>query len=187
MSPDFWVARERRVFFHTTVNGFTVNVVTKRLVSAEAGQAAEARRRDMKAQRILMVDDDRDLVASVKAFLEARGYAVDTAYSGIEAREQLKKRRPDLVVLDIMMDYDTDGFNVAYKLRDEPETARIPVIIMSGFTKELETKTHIFEPMMYREWPAAKFFEKPVKLSALAEAIAGLLAGDEVPAAAKEA
>ena len=141
----------------------------------------------MKAQRILMVDDDRDLVASVKAFLEARGYTVDTAHNGIEAREQLKKQRPDLVVLDIMMDYDTDGFNVAYKLRDEPETARIPVIIMSGFTKELETKTHIFEPMMYREWPAAKFFEKPVKLADLADAIAGLLAGDTAPTVAKEA
>ena len=36
---------------------------------------------------------------------------------------------------------------------------------MSGFTKELDEKTHVFEPMMYREWPAAKFFEKPVKLA----------------------
>jgi len=90
-------------------------------------------------------------------------------------------------VLDIMMDYDTDGFNVAYKLRDDPQTERIPVIIMSGFTKELETKTHIFEPMMYREWPAAKFFEKPVKLAELADAIAGLLADAEAPAATEEA
>ena len=47
---------------------------------------------------------------------------------------------------------------------------------MSGFTKELDTKTHVFEPMMYREWPAAKFFEKPVKLADLAAAIAELLA-----------
>ena len=141
----------------------------------------------MKAKRILVVDDDRDLVQTTKAFLEARGYAVSTAHSGIEARDELANQRPDLVVLDIMMDYDTDGFNVAYKLRDEPETERIPVIIMSGFTKELETKTHIFEPMMYREWPAAKFFEKPVKLADLADAIAGLLAGDAAPTVAKEA
>ncbi len=141
----------------------------------------------MKAKRILMVDDDRDLVTSVKAFLEARGYTVDTAHSGVEARERLKVRRPDLVVLDIMMDHDTDGFNVAYKLRDDPETAHIPVIIMSGFTKELDTKTHIFEPMMYREWPAAKFFEKPVKLAALADAIAGLLADADASTASEEA
>lgn len=137
----------------------------------------------MKAKRILMVDDDRDLVASVKAFLEARGYEVDTANSGVEARERLALRRPDLVVLDIMMDYDTDGFNVAFKLREDPETAGIPVIIMSGFTKELDTKTHVFEPMMYREWPAARFLEKPVKLATLADAIAELLAA-EAPAAA---
>jgi two-component system, OmpR family, alkaline phosphatase synthesis response regulator PhoP len=139
----------------------------------------------MKAKRILLVDDDRDLVAGVKAFLEARGYAVDTAHSGIEAGERLAARRPDLVVLDIMMDYDTDGFNVAFKLREEPETERIPVIIMSGFTRELETKTHIFEPMMYREWPAARFFEKPVKLADLAAAIAELLAEAEAPLAEK--
>ena len=50
---------------------------------------------------------------------------------------------------------------------------------MSGFTKELDTKTHVFEPMMCAqksEWPAAKFFEKPVKLAVLADGIAELLA-----------
>jgi len=137
-----------------------------------------------KPKTILVVDDDRDLVDSVKAYLQARGYAVTTAHSGIEAREELGRKRPDLVVLDIMMDYDTDGFNVAYKLHEEPETERVPVIIMSGFTKELETKTHIFEPMMYREWPAAKFLEKPVKLSVLAETIALLLEPEKQTAAA---
>jgi len=136
----------------------------------------------MKAKTILVVDDDRDLVQTTKAFLEARGYRVNTAHSGIEARDELKRERPDLVVLDIMMDYDTDGFNLAHGLHDDPDTARIPVIIVSGFTKELDTKTHVFEPMMYREWPAAKFFEKPVKLAALADAIAGLLEGVDQPA-----
>lgn len=135
----------------------------------------------MKAKRILLVDDDRDLVLSVQTYLEARGYEVDTAHSGVEAREQIEKRLPDLAVLDIMMDYDTDGFNLAHGLREDERTKAIPVIIMSGFTKELDTKTHVFEPMMYREWPAARFFEKPVKLAVLADAIAELL-GDK-PAA----
>ena len=137
----------------------------------------------MQGKNILLVDDDRDLVQTTKAFLEARGYAVATAYSGIEARDELKRLRPDLVILDIMMDYDTDGFNVAFKLHEDPETADIPVIIMSGFTKELETKTHVFEPMMYRDWPAAKFLEKPVKLADLAATIAELLAADKADVA----
>lgn len=135
----------------------------------------------MRRKRILLVDDDRDLVAGVKVYMEARGYDVDIAHSGVEARERLQQRLPDLVVLDIMMDYDTDGFNVAFKLREEPETAGIPIIIMSGFTKELDTKTHVFEPMMYREWPAARFLEKPVKLADLAAAIAELLAESGEP------
>jgi DNA-binding response OmpR family regulator len=136
----------------------------------------------MRRKRILLVDDDRDLVAGVKAYMEARGYDVDTAHSGVEGREKIAAGRPDLVVLDIMMDYDTDGFNVAFKLREDPATADIPVIIMSGFTKELDTKTHVFEPMMYRDWPAAKFMEKPVRLADLAAAIAELLADGEQPA-----
>jgi CheY-like chemotaxis protein len=167
------------VFFETTVNEFTVKMITSPDVPAKAEYAEVQRRSVMKAKRILLVDDDRDLVASVKAFLEARGYEIDTAHSGIEGHERIREHRPDLVVLDIMMDYDTDGFNVAFKLREDPETADIPVVIMSGFTRELDTKTHVFEPMMYRDWPAAKFLEKPVKLADLADTIAEVLAGGE--------
>jgi DNA-binding response OmpR family regulator len=140
----------------------------------------------MNAKRILVVDDDRDLVETTRTFLEARGYAVSTAHSGVEARDELARERPDVVLLDIMMDHDTDGFNLAFKLRDEPAAERIPVIIVSGFTKELKTKTHVFEPMMYEEWPAARFFEKPVKLSVLADAIAEVLTGDDSPAPAAQ-
>jgi CheY-like chemotaxis protein len=165
--------------FETTVNDFTVKTLTNLDVPAMAECAEVQRRSVMKAKRILLVDDDRDLVASVKAFLEARGYEVDTAHSGLEGHERVRVNRPDLVVLDIMMDYDTDGFNVAFKLREDPETTDIPVIIMSGFTKELDTKTHVFEPMMYRDWPAAKFLEKPVKLADLADTIAEVLTGGE--------
>jgi CheY-like chemotaxis protein len=171
-------------FFDITVNDFTVNEVTN-LASAR-GTAAQQEEETM-ADTILVVDDDRDLVASTKAYLEARGYRVNTAHSGLEARAEMQRRRPDLVVLDIMMDYDTDGFNLAHGLKEDPATAGIPLIIVSGFTKELDEKTHIFEPMMYREWPAAKFFEKPVKLGKLADAIARLLAGDEAPAEAPRA
>ncbi len=140
----------------------------------------------MNGKRILVVDDDRDLVETTKTFLEARGYVVSAAYSGAEARDELARQRPDLVLLDIMMEYDTDGFNLAFELRDEPEARRIPVIIVSGFTKELKTKTQVFEPMMYEDWPAVRFFEKPVKLAVLADAIAGVLLHEGPPAPASQ-
>ena len=133
----------------------------------------------MRTKHVLMVDDDRDLVASVKAYLEARGYVVDTANNGLEAWERLRERLPDLILLDIMMDYDTEGFKVAEELHKNPTTKSIPVVIMSGFTKELDTKTDVFEPMMYNEWTAAKFIEKPAKLADIAAAIDMQLGGGD--------
>lgn len=62
------------------------------------------------------------------------------------------------------------------RLKENPETRDIPLIIVSGFTSELGSKTHVFEPHMYEEWPAVRFFEKPAKLSDLAAAIAEILA-----------
>jgi CheY-like chemotaxis protein len=136
------------------------------------------RRPEMAATRtILMVDDDRDLIASVQAYLGARGYRVETAYNGTEAREVLAEVRPELVILDVMMDTDTEGLNLAHELHEAPETREIPIILLSGFTKELGTKTDVFEPLMYKEWPAAKFLEKPVKLTELAETVDKLIAG----------
>jgi CheY-like chemotaxis protein len=171
----------RAVFSVAIVNCFTVNERTEWLAPEHSAAAGDPRRSDMNGKNILLVDDDRDLVQTTKTFLEARGYTVAIAYSGSEAREELKRKRPDLLVLDIMMDYDTDGFNLAHGLKADPETERIPLIIVSGFTKELDTKSHVFEPMMYRDWPAAKFFEKPVRLGVLADAVTELLAGAESP------
>jgi CheY-like chemotaxis protein len=125
---------------------------------------------------ILMVDDDRDLIASVQAYLGARGYRVETAGNGGEAREALAEVRPDLFILDVMMDTDTEGLDLAHELHEAPETREIPIILLSGFTRELGTKTDVFEPLMYKEWPAAKFLEKPVKLVELAEAVDTLMA-----------
>ena len=64
------------------MNIFTVNVVTK-----QGGRTSNVK-------RILVVDDDRDLVETTRTFLEARGYAVSTAHSGLEARDELAKVVP---------------------------------------------------------------------------------------------
>ena len=76
------------------------------------------------------------------------------------------------------MDYDAEGFTLAYKLQDDPQTHDIPIVILSGFTEHLETKAPHFEPIMGREWPAAKFFQKPVELRELAATVAALTADE---------
>ncbi len=128
---------------------------------------------------ILVVDDDKDLVQSVSSYLTARGYDVVTASSGSEAIARMEERLPDLFVLDVMMDYDAEGLNLANKLHNDERTRKIPIVILSGFLKELDDKYEKFEFIQGQEWPAAKMFEKPVKLSELAESIGNLLRESE--------
>lgn len=127
------------------------------------------------ARKILVVDDDKDLVQSIRAFLSARGYEVIAAHNGTEASRVLDAETPELIVLDIMMDSDTEGFHLAHRLKAEEATRRIPIIILSGFMNHLQDKYASFEFIMGRPWPAARTFEKPVNLKDLADSIDRIL------------
>ncbi len=129
----------------------------------------------MKNRIILLIDDDRDFVLSAKAFLEGRGYRVETAYNGTEGWQKIATAQPSLIVLDIMMDYDAEGFNLAYKLRRDPSVQKTPIIIVSGFSKHLNEKMKEFEFVLGQDWPAEAYFEKPVDLKVLVKSIESLL------------
>jgi DNA-binding response OmpR family regulator len=133
----------------------------------------------MAAKKILVVDDDRDLVASMEAFLGARGFDVTTANNGREAYERIVEKRPDLIVLDVMMDYDEEGMVFASALKSDGPTRDIPIIMVSGFNVQKETREKVIASLMGQDWPVETFFQKPVRLSALAERIDILLARDE--------
>jgi CheY-like chemotaxis protein len=124
-----------------------------------------------KSKRILMIDDDKDFVLSTKTFLEGRGYQVDTAHNGTDGWEKIQKGQADLIVLDIMMDTDTEGFNLAYKMKEMEATRRIPIVIVSGFPQHLDEKFEKFEFILGREWPAVAQMEKPIELKELAKII----------------
>lgn len=86
-----------------------------------------------KERMILIVDDDPDFRASTAAVLESQGYKVITAESGKEAMAKLSAEPPDLVILDIMMEYDSAGYEVnqAIKFRDE-FSHDIPILMVSS-------------------------------------------------------
>jgi DNA-binding response OmpR family regulator len=130
----------------------------------------------MTNQHILIVDDDREFAQSAKDFLAVRGYQVVLAHNSAEAQKALDRQRPDLVVLDIMMDYDAEGFNWAYKLKTNEATKWLPIIIVSGFEEHLARKYDSFAFIEGREWPAAQMFKKPVQLNELAQSIGTILA-----------
>ncbi|MFQ5555319.1 MAG: response regulator [Acidimicrobiia bacterium] len=82
-------------------------------------------------ERILVVDDDPDIIQFVKMNLELEGFEVETAENGRVALESAKSRPPDLILLDVMMP-EMDGLTVLRRLRASPATANVPVIILTA-------------------------------------------------------
>jgi DNA-binding response OmpR family regulator len=81
--------------------------------------------------RVLVVDDDADISASLEASLSIAGYDVVTAATGAEALAEVRRRCPDLVLLDQMLP-DLDGAEVCRRLRAAPETRRVPIMFLSA-------------------------------------------------------
>jgi len=129
----------------------------------------------MGTKKVLVVDDDRDLVASIEAFLGARGYAVSTAHNGKEAYASIVKDRPDLIILDVMMDYDEEGMVLASALKTDGPTHDIPILMLSGFNVQADVRDKVLASLMGQNLPAETFMEKPVRLADLAERVETLL------------
>ena len=82
-------------------------------------------------QRILVVDDDREIVRLVRAYLEKAGYEVLVAYDGETALHILRRERPDLVLLDLMLP-DRDGWDVTRVVRGDASLAAMPIIMLTA-------------------------------------------------------
>jgi two-component system alkaline phosphatase synthesis response regulator PhoP len=83
------------------------------------------------AKRILVVDDDREIVRLLQAYLEQNGYQVFTAYDGERALHVLRHERPDLIILDLMMP-GRDGWDVTRIMRGDPNLASTPIIMLTA-------------------------------------------------------
>jgi len=84
-----------------------------------------------KNKTVMVVDDNPDIVTIVKTILEGKGYGVQSAYSGQEVFNLLSEKKPDLIVLDIMMP-QMDGLEVLTRLKADTVTAAIPVILLTA-------------------------------------------------------
>jgi CheY-like chemotaxis protein len=83
---------------------------------------------------VLVVDDDRSIVEFAKHTIESKGYEVITAQDGLEALEILKKKIPDLILLDVQMP-KMDGYTFIMKKTSDPALAHIPVIVLTSVEK----------------------------------------------------
>jgi DNA-binding response OmpR family regulator len=88
-------------------------------------------------ERVLIVDDDPDIVRLVRYNLSHSGYDVQSAASGREALELVEKQPPDLVVLDVMLP-DVDGLEVCRTLRQQSASRRIPILMLTARGEEID-------------------------------------------------
>lgn len=120
-------------------------------------------------KRILIVDDDVNFVESNKDLLEASGYAVISANDGASGLEMAKKEKPDLMILDVMMATNTEGFEISRKIPETPELRKMPVLMVTGIRREMNLPFG-FEPD--ETWlPVNSIFEKPIEPEKLLEEI----------------
>lgn len=115
--------------------------------------------------KILLVDDDNDFVQINKTFLEREGHSVIAAYNPDEGMKMLKKEKPDLLILDVMMQEPDDGFAMAQKIRREK--IQIPIIMLTSISKVTGQQYGKDDKMV----PVDEFLEKPVAGDVLLKAV----------------
>lgn len=119
------------------------------------------------AGKILVVEDDPSYMRYLTHVLEREGYQVISASNGLEGLRKAKGENPSLLILDVMLP-GLDGFEVCHRLRDEPSTATIPVLILSAKGQDTDRTTAL-------KVGANEFFSKPVDRVVLLNKISELM------------
>jgi len=133
----------------------------------------------MEKPKILIIDDDPDLVESLRITLEANNYQVFSAGNGTEGLRMVKEVFPDVIILDVMMDTITEGFQVSQQLRSrDPQSeyraySNIPILMLTAISEKMHMK---FSPKDDEDYlPVDEFMEKPIRFEALLEKIKKLI------------
>ncbi len=107
---------------------------------------------------VLLVDDDADFVEMNRALLAENGYTVRVAFSGKQCLEEVGRKRPDLIILDMVMESPNDGFEVSRELRNSELTRTSPLVMITSVNDTIPFR---LEPDA--TWlPVDTLLEKPV-------------------------
>ncbi len=119
--------------------------------------------------RILIVDDDPDIIEAGKLVLEREGYEVEGAPNRAEGLARIDESEPDLLILDVMMEEPDDGLNMARELRKAGHT--LPIIMLTSVNAAMGLNIDKDEEMV----PVDEFQSKPVEPATLVAKVKGLL------------
>ncbi|MBU0573202.1 MAG: response regulator [Candidatus Margulisiibacteriota bacterium] len=121
----------------------------------------------MPGEKILIVDDEQDIVSALSIRLKAMGYEVDTAFDGMEALDKARAGKPDLILLDIMLP-KLDGYKVCRMLKFDEQYKDIPIIMLTAKVSDQNRK-------MGQEMGANGYLNKPFNPEELMSTIRKLL------------
>ncbi len=128
----------------------------------------------MNKSKILVIDDDVDLLASVKLFLQSNNYEVSTAINTKTGLAVLKAFHPDLIVLDIMMDTNLEGYNFLNEFKSDENLKKIPIVINTSMAKAIGVNMRaVIEDV--DSLPKTRFIDKSGDWEELLKAIKELL------------
>lgn len=128
----------------------------------------------MAKAKILVVDDDADLVAAISTILEVKDYEVATASNKDEGMAKVRDFKPDLMILDVMMSTWQDGFEMARDVKSDAELKGIPILMLTGVGDKtgMDFKAEAGDA----DWlPVEAFLDKPVKSDVLLAEVERLL------------
>ena len=103
-------------------------------VAGESPEITETEEEAM-ARRILIVDDEPDILKFLTKLLSSQGYLVVTATNGLEALEKVEEEKPDAIILDVLMP-GLDGWETLKRLKENEATGNIPVIMLTSQSKD---------------------------------------------------
>ena len=118
-------------------------------------------------KRILLIEDEKDMVYAITLELQANNYEVLTAYNGMEGLEKAKKEKPDLIILDLMLP-KMDGYKVCGLLKADTRYNKIPIVMFSAKAQEEDMK-------LGKEVGADAYITKPFESQVLLGKIKELL------------
>ena len=129
-------------------------------------------------KKILVVEDDPISLRLIQYTLQHEGYQVLSAPNGLDGMRKVQEEEPDLVILDVMLP-GIDGFEVCYRLRAEPQTAQLPILMLSAKAQEMDKTTGL-------KVGADDYLTKPASPSEIVKRVETLLAQRRCPSTVQE-
>jgi len=126
------------------------------------------------SKKVLIIDDDADFVEATTVLLETKDCSVISAPDGGQGFSIATAEKPDLILLDVMMTYDSEGLDMVKKFKEDAGTKNIPIILITGIRRAMNLPFHFEsdEELL----PVKAVLEKPVKPETLLDAVAKALA-----------